>query len=148
MRITVGAIALGTTLAAAIVCSAHANDAQCHATFAVQGGGFMSGKTFTAYDDFPSENQHHAFVTAYRLLSTAGYSITQSNEDAGVINTVVHVRGSGAADQGVPFNVTIAPLPSGGSRITVTFSTRFGMVSSNQSEADYLCSTIEPIGAN
>jgi hypothetical protein len=140
MRLTVlsltGVLLLGTMLVA------HAG-APCTDNMEVKGG-FLAGKQYKTWQQFSGVDRSTAFQRAYAFLVQDGWSIAQTDKDLGVISAAQPV--SFGAGKGAPLNVLVEEA-SGGSKVSITFSTSGGTMANKGAIEKDLCGLLASVGA-
>lgn len=140
MRLTVlsltGTLLLGTMLVARA-------GAPCTDNMEVKGG-FLAGKQYKTWQQFSGVDRSTAFQRAYAFLAQDGWSIAQTDKDLGVISAAQSV--SFGAGKAAPLNVLVEEA-SGGSKVTITFSTSGGTMANKGAIEKDLCGLLASVGA-
>lgn len=105
-------------------------------------GSFLAGRTYKTHANVKGVSQREGIGRAVRYLANDGWTITDTNEDLGIISASQSVSyGSGKT---VPLNVTIEP-ESTGVKVSIAYSTSSGVTSPLEAIAQSFCSTIAAV---
>jgi hypothetical protein len=105
-------------------------------------GSFLSGMQYSTSQDFSDVTPHQAFQRAYAFTAQNGFTINNSNEDAGVISASQSV----SYGQGKPVPLSVIVKPDGaGSKVLITYATSGGVSSPSRAIQAHFCKAMEAV---
>ena len=118
----------GSTLAA---------NTECESNFA-SSGNFFSGKQYTTSVSSSSISKDDAYTKAYAAVVKGGYQVVSSDKDVGAISAAQSVSYS-EGGKSAPLNLLVEAGASGGSKLTLRFSTAGGLAASSKAVIQEFC---------
>ena len=142
MRSRVAALAVGLSVVLSALPTQHAlggdND-PCVKNFKVKGG-FLTGKTYSTWQEFPQIPRMTAFKRAYAYVIKDGWTITQADKDLGVVSGSKAVGSSSET-----LNVLIEDLQKG-CKVTLTHMIPPGAAAGKAELQGLFCGLLEAVG--
>ncbi len=117
----------------------------CVANYSTEGG-FLTGKQFKTFQDFPRASKALAFDSLVATIASSGYQITNSNKASGIISANQTV--TGGHGKTVPINAVITNTAVGGIRVELVMSLSGGLVTSADSLQDGFCKILASVNQN
>jgi len=128
-----------------VASTAWASDAEgdCAKNFAVSGS-FFAGKQYKTSASLPGVRTDLAFKKAYAYVVKAGYQVTHSDKEVGVISAAQQVSYSGGGKT-APLNVLIESDANSGTKIALSFLTAGGLSASEDAVRNEFCGIVNDI---
>jgi hypothetical protein len=116
-----------------------ADPATCEANFTGKGG-FMSGKQFVSWQEYPKTKQLDLFKKVYAAVLKQGkFQVTTSDKDLGTITATQSVTAGGGKT--IPVNIMVESNDSG-SKVTANMTVPGGLMASGKEIKKLLCELV------